>query len=89
MGGYDAKTGKELWRLGGVAILPVPTPITGHNLIFIQMPTAKWPVYAIRPTATATSPRKGDVIRKRTYCLGAVRRGGGYLQTPLIYGDYF
>jgi len=89
MGGYEAKTGKELWRLGGGGDMPVPTPITGHGLIFIQNAHGKMaPIYAIRPTANGDITPKGDEFASEHIAWG-VRRGGGYLQTPLIYGDYF
>jgi len=33
--GYDAETGKELWRLKGTSMISVPTPFTGHGLIYV------------------------------------------------------
>src|SRR5439155_13098372 len=34
IGGYDAVTGKELWRLRGGGDIPVPTPVVGQGLVF-------------------------------------------------------
>jgi outer membrane protein assembly factor BamB len=61
IGGYDLETGAEVWRMTGGGDIPVPTPISGHGLVFItNAHGGKSPVYAIRPTcrrrfSTATS----------------------------------
>jgi len=31
IGGYDATTGKELWRMTGGGDIPIPTPVTSHG----------------------------------------------------------
>jgi len=62
------------WRYAGA------NTYNGHNLIFIQNPTGKWP--RLRHTSDGDCDiTLRETYRKRTYCLG-VRRGGGYLQTP-------
>ena len=87
IGGYDLGTGKELWRMTGGGDIPVPTPIVGHGLIFITNAHGKMaPIYAIKPTAT------GDISLKEGETSNAgiawsYLRDGGYMQTPLIYGD--
>ena len=46
------------------------------------------PIYAIKPTAIGDiTPKSEDLTGE--HLAWAVRRGGGYLQTPLVYGDYF
>jgi outer membrane protein assembly factor BamB len=84
--GYDPATGKQLWKMAGGGDIPVPTPVFSDdlNLIFITNahgPAA--PVYAIRSTA------KGDISLKDKQAAGehvawSVRRGGNYMQTPLL-----
>jgi outer membrane protein assembly factor BamB len=87
IGGYDLGTGKELWRLTGGGDIPVPTPIVAHGLIFITNAHGKMaPIYAIKPSAT------GDISLKEGETSNAgiawsYLRDGGYMQTPLIYGD--
>ena len=51
--GYDPKTGKELWRLGGSSKITAPTPISNQQLIYVvsgRRPEA--PIFAVRPGAT-------------------------------------
>jgi outer membrane protein assembly factor BamB len=87
-GGYDPWTGKELWRLGGGGDIPVPTPVAAHGLIFLSSAHGgKRPLRAIRLGAT------GDITPKDDAELGehiawSEPRGGIYMQTPLVYGDY-
>ena len=87
IGGYDLATGKELWRLTGGGDIPVPTPIAGHGLIFITNAHGKMaPIYAIKPTAS------GDITLKEgetsnAHIAWSYVRDGGYMQTPLVYGD--
>ena len=52
IGGYDFKTGKEIWKLVGGGDIPVPTPVVQDGLIFITNAHGpKAPVYAIRDNA--------------------------------------
>ena len=87
IGGYDLATGNELWRMTGGGDIPVPTPIAAQGLIFITNAHGKMaPIYAIRPTAT------GDITLKEgetsnTHIAWSYFRDGGYMQTPLAYGD--
>jgi outer membrane protein assembly factor BamB len=87
-GGYDAANGKGVWRLSGGGDIPVPTPVIAHDLIFITNahgPAS--PIYAIRVDA------EGDIsleegTRSNRFIAWSVNRGGAYMQTPLVYGDY-
>jgi len=87
IGGYDAATGAELWRMTGGGDIPVPTPILAHGLIYIANAHGKSaPLYAIRPDA------KGDISLKESETSNAAvawmnPRNGAYLQTPVVYGD--
>lgn len=87
IGGYDLATGKELWRMTGGGDIPVPTPIVAHGLIFITNAHGKMsPIYAIKPGAT------GDITLKEgetsnAHIAWSYVRDGGYMQTPLVYGD--
>jgi outer membrane protein assembly factor BamB len=88
IGGYDLADGRELWRMTGGGDIPVPTPVVGHGLIFITNahgPAA--PIFAVRPTA------RGDVSlpegqSQSAHVAWSQQRDGGYMQTPLVYGDH-
>jgi len=88
IGGFDARTGKELWRLKGGGDIPVPTPIVAHDMVFITNahgPMA--PVYAIRANAA------GDISLKpnessNEFIAWSYPRDGAYMSTPIVYGDY-
>lgn len=87
IGGYDIATGKEIWRMTGGGDIPVPTPIGAHGLIFITNAHGKMaPIYAVKPTAT------GDITLKEgetanAHIAWSYARDGGYMQTPIVYGD--
>lgn len=87
IGGYDAKTGKEVWKLRGGGDIPVPAPVVAHGLVFITNahgPAS--PIYAVRLGATGdiTLP---DGQTSSEHVAWSVMRGGGYMQTPLVYGE--
>ena len=72
--GYDAGTGKELWRLGGSSKITAPTPIFSGDLIVVasgRRPEA--PIFAIR---AGTGGRVAWSKQQR----------GPYMPTPLAYG---
>ena len=88
--GYDPMTGKELWRLTGNPEVTATTPIVGHDLIFIvNHYRPNQPIYAIRPGATgdiSLDLKAGQTTNQ--YVAWSMQRGGAYMPTPLIYGDY-
>ena len=87
IGGYDLATGKPLWNLAGGGDIPVPTPIVAHGLVYITNAHGRMaPIYAIRLDAS------GDITPGETETRNAGiawlnRRGGTYMQTPLVIGD--
>ena len=87
IGGYDLETGKEVWRMTGGGDIPVPTPITGQGLVFITNAHGKMsPIYAIKPTATGDiSLKEGETSNQ--HIAWSYVRDGGYMQTPILYGD--
>ena len=88
MGGYDFETGEEIWKMSGGGDAPTPTPVIAHNLIFINNAHGRYaPIYAVKTNA------KGDITLGETETsnesiVWSIKRGGAYMQTPLIYGDY-
>ncbi|MEO8678103.1 MAG: PQQ-binding-like beta-propeller repeat protein [Vicinamibacterales bacterium] len=87
IGGYDLETGKEVWRMTGGGDIPVPTPIAAHGLVFITNAHGQAaPIFAVKETAT------GDITLKagetsNAHIAWSYMRDGGYMQTPLVYGD--
>ena len=81
MGGYDLKTGKELWRLGGGGDIPVPTPVFGNGLVVITNAHGQGrPIFAVRTDAA------GDITETHAGIAWMQERAGNYMQTPLVHG---
>lgn len=88
IGGYDAKTGQEVWRLRGGGDIPVPTPIVAHDLVFITNAHGRMaPIYAIRLDAAGDISLKENETSNQ-HVAWSLPRDGAYLITPLVYGDY-
>jgi outer membrane protein assembly factor BamB len=86
--GYDPATGKELWRLTPNSEVTTPTPFVAHDLIFVTSGYAPiQPIYAIRPGAN------GDISlaegkESNRFIAWSKKRGGPYMPTPVVYGEY-
>ena len=88
MGGYDLETGTEIWRMSGGGDCPVPTPIVWNGLIFLMSAHGpRSPIYAVRTDAVGDVTLHPGVSTNQHVCW-SVLRGGSYMETPLIYGDY-
>ena len=79
---YDL-AGKELWRMSGTALTPVPTPFAYEGLLYINGGRGR-PLFAIRPGA------KGDISLKKDetsneYIAWSQARGGTYLPSSVAY----
>ena len=77
--GYDARTGRELWTLGGSSKITAPTPIFAKDLIFVasgRRPEA--PIFAIRAGAN------GDISTTDFVAWRKLQRGS-YMPTPILY----
>jgi outer membrane protein assembly factor BamB len=86
--GYDPLTGKELWRLSGNPEVTATTPVFGHDLIFIvNHYRPNQPIYAIKPGAVGDISLK-DGKTSNDFVAWSYQRGGSYMPTPLVYGDY-
>jgi len=84
-GGYDLATGKELWKMHGAGDIPVPTPVAGHDLVFLAHAHGGAGLFAIRPGASGdiTLPKGQSSSTHVAWSAG----NGAYMQTPLVYGD--
>lgn len=87
-GAYDFETGKEIWRLGDGGDIPTPTPVIVNDLIYLNSAHGKFsPILAVRPGATGDITLAPDSTKSR-YIAWSVKRGGAYMQTPLVYNGY-
>ncbi len=88
MGAYDFETGKEIWKMSGGGDAPVPIPIVAHDLIYIHNAHGRYsPIFAISPEATGDITLKKDSLSNK-YIKWSIKRGGAYMPTCLVYGDY-
>lgn len=83
---YDLKDGTERWKLKGGGDNPVPTPFVAHGYIFVtNAHGGPSPIYVIRPDARGDiTPTEGNSSAFAWH----VQRGGSYMSTPVVYGDY-
>jgi outer membrane protein assembly factor BamB len=83
--GYDARTGRELWRLGGSSKITAPTPIFAEDLIVVASGRApERPIFVVKPGS------RGDLTLARdqtaSNAIAWSRSGrGSYMPTPLAY----
>ncbi len=88
IGGYDAKTGKELWWMRGGGDIPVPTPVIFNDIAFITNAHGSIaPIYAIKLSASGDISLQGEQTSNDNV-LWSWNRDGSYMATPLVYGEY-
>jgi outer membrane protein assembly factor BamB len=85
-GGYDFETGRELWKLDGGGDIPVPTPISGHGLIYFTSAHGR-----MRPMRAVRADASGDITPEDSGVKNAAMvwnhdRMGNYMQTPILVG---
>jgi len=86
--GYDPMTGKELWKLSGNSEITTPTPLVAHGMVYITNGYRDiQPIYAIRPGGSGDISLK-DGQESSDFIAWSKKRGGPYMATPVIYGDY-
>ncbi len=83
--GYDPRSGRELWKLGGSSKITAPTPIYADGLHIIASGRApERPVFAIRPGARGDlSLAKGET--ENAHVAWSKTGRGSYMPTPLAY----
>jgi len=87
-GGYDFETGQEIWKLGNGGDIPTPTPIVANDLIYLNSAHGKFsPIVAVRTSATGDITLAPDSTKNQSIAW-SVKRGGAYMQTPLVYNSY-
>jgi outer membrane protein assembly factor BamB len=83
--GYDPRTGRELWRLGGSSKITAPTPIFDRGLFVVASGRApERPLFAVRAGARGDlSPGNGSAGSDAVAWSKTGR--GSYMPTPLVY----
>ncbi|MDP3642654.1 MAG: PQQ-binding-like beta-propeller repeat protein [Bacteroidota bacterium] len=88
MCGYDFETGNEIWKLGNGGDIPTPTPVIANDLIYLNGAHGKFsPIFAVKLSAMGDITLAPDST-KNQYIAWSVKRGGAYMQTPLVYNGY-
>jgi len=88
IGGYDARTGKELWKMHGGGDIPVPTPVVFKDMVYITNAHGRLaPLYAIHLNAAGDISLQGEQSSNR-FVAWSQARDGSYMATPLVYGDF-
>ena len=83
--GYDPKTGRELWRLGGSSKIAAPTPIFANGLHIVASGRApERPVFAVRPGARGDLTLTSGATENKYVAWSKAGRGS-YMPTPLAY----
>jgi outer membrane protein assembly factor BamB len=83
--GYDPKTGKELWKMGGSSKITAPTPIFTKDLIFVasgRRPEA--PIFAIKPGGEGDLSMGRRQVQSDHVAWRKLQRGS-YMPTPILY----
>jgi outer membrane protein assembly factor BamB len=79
---YDL-AGKELWRLSGMALTPIPMPFAYEGLLYVDGGRGK-SLFAIRPGAAGDISLKDDQTSNE-FVVWSQPRAGTYLPTPVAY----
>lgn len=84
---YDLDSGQELWRIKGGGDNPVPTPFVVNNQIYItNAHGAESPILVIRPSARGNLTESSEAASEAV--VWSVTRGGCYMSTPVVLGEY-
>ncbi|MCR9198554.1 MAG: sulfatase-like hydrolase/transferase [Planctomycetaceae bacterium] len=84
---YDLNSGEEVWRVKGGGDIPVPTPFVARETVYMtNAHGGKSPIIAVRTDADGNlteseSPEQAGLAWR-------VERGGSYMSTPVVVGDY-
>lgn len=83
--GYDPKTGKELWRLGGSSKITAPTPIFSDDLfVVVSGRGPERPIFVVRPNARGDISLASGTTSSDSVVWSMTGRGS-YMPTPIAY----
>ncbi|HJQ67606.1 MAG TPA: PQQ-binding-like beta-propeller repeat protein [Blastocatellia bacterium] len=78
---YDPATGKELWRAPGVESNSIPSPVTGHDMVFVSAGSEAKRALAIRLGGSGNLTDTAHIVWRYD-------KGTAYVPSPILYGDY-
>jgi outer membrane protein assembly factor BamB len=79
--GYDLKSGKEIWSLGGMTVNAIPTPITANGVAYITSGYRDAMLQAI------DLKRATGALEESPALLWSHEKDTPYVASPLLYGD--
>jgi outer membrane protein assembly factor BamB len=83
--GYDPRTGRELWRLGGSSKITAPTPIFDKGLFVVASGRGpERPIFVVRPGARGDLTLGSGTTSSAAVVWSKTGRGS-YMPTPLVY----
>jgi outer membrane protein assembly factor BamB len=83
--GYDARTGEELWRLGGSSKITAPTPVVANGLVIVASGRRpERPIFALRAGARGDLTLEKEKTSSTAVAWSKTGRGS-YMPTPLVY----
>lgn len=83
--GYDPRTGKELWRLGGSSKITAPTPIYADDILVVASGRGpERPIFVIKAGAQGDLTLPEGKMSSDAVLWSKTGRGS-YMPTPLIY----
>jgi outer membrane protein assembly factor BamB len=84
--GYDPRTGRELWKLGGSSKITAPTPIFADGLFVIASGRApERPIFVVRPETARGNITLGSGATSNAAVVWSKTNRGSYMPTPLVY----
>jgi outer membrane protein assembly factor BamB len=83
---YDLNTGKEKWFMSGGGDIPIPSPVIGNDLIYLNSSHKGSPIFAVSKSAEGEITLKNGET-SNAYIKWMHPRGGSYMQTLLLYHD--
>ena len=84
---YDLENGEERWRIKGGGDNPTPTPFAHNDVIYVtNSHGGPSPIYAVNSDAKGNL--SDDETGEQSSLLWQVDKGGSYLSTPVICGDF-
>ena len=83
--GYDPRTGKELWRLGGSSKITAPTPIFGDGVFIVASGRGpERPIFVVKSSAHGDLTLPAGKTASEAIVWSKTGRGS-YMPTPLVY----
>ena len=83
IGGYDLRTGAEVWKTKGGGDVPVPTPVLGEGLVFLTSSHGMFPI--TRAVRLGAEGEVGNEPKEDPDLAWRLERRGNYMQTPLYH----